>query len=148
MKNIFLLVTIAIVLSACVNGRPQTKAISSPMCGTANGFTLSYVAYGEGKMVMIPLSKVRQGTVFVVGLKPMDGFGDADVTLTGTSANAGWISASAKHDNLPKGQYPRGAFEIGCVPSTEPVGTSYKFEVKVVKGDVTNILDPRATVVP
>ena len=148
MKNLFLLVTIAIILSACVNGKPQTKAISSPMCDTAAGFTLSYVVYGEGKMVMIPLSKVREGTVFVVGLKPMDGFGDADVTLTGTSANAGWISASAKHNNLPKGLYPRGAFEVGCVPPGAPLGTSYKFEVKVVKGDVTNILDPRATVVP
>ena len=146
MKRIILVAAIAAMLAACVNGKPQRKVFNSPLCGDVSGFTVSYVVYGEAKMVMIPLSKVRPETVFVVGLKPLDGFGDADVTVTGTSGNAGWIGNFARYDDLPKGVYPKGAFEVGCVPA-DPEETGYKFEVKVIKDDVKNILDPRAKVV-
>jgi len=137
---------IATMLAACPGGKPTIKPIASPLCGDVSGFTISYFAYGEGKMVVIPLSKVRPETVFIVGLKPLDGFGDADVTITGTSGNAGWIGATGQHDSLPRGIYPEGALEVGCVPD-DPEGTSYKFKIEVVKGIVTNTLDPRAEVV-
>ena len=149
MKNIFFLIAIAVILSACANGKPRKKAFNSTLCGEVAGYTISYIAYGEGKMVMIPLSKVRAGNVFIVKLRPMDEFEDADVTVTGTSANATtWMPGKTdRYDNLPrKDFYPSGAFEVGCVPA-DPLGTIYKFAVKVEKGDVTNILDPRATIV-
>lgn len=148
MKKLILLISVATVLSACVNGVPKKKVFSSNLCGNVAGYTISYIAYGEGKMVMIPLSKVRTETVFVVKLRPLDGFEDADVTVTGTSPNAiPWLTGeTGQYENLPKGIYPKGSLEVGCVPA-DPEGTSYKFEVKVEKGDVTNILDPRARVV-
>lgn len=148
MKKIFLLIAVTTLLTACRDGIPRDKIFNSALCGDVSGFTLSYFAYGEGKMLMVPLSKVRKETVFVVGLRPLDGFGDAEVTVTGTTANAGWMPGiTEQHDNLPGGTYPRGVFEVGCVPA-DPVGTSYKFEVKVVKGSITNTLDPRIEVVP
>jgi len=147
-KKILLFVATATMLAACPGGKPTIKPITSPLCGAVSGFTVSYFAYGEGEMVIIPLSKVRAETVFVVGLDPLDGFGDADVTVSGTSGNAGWISATGQYDSLPRGLYPKkGALEVGCVPA-DPVGTSYKFKIEVVKGAVTNTLDPRADVVP
>ncbi len=146
MKRTVLLATFVALLAGCTaGGTPTIRPIDSPLCGSVEGFTISYFAYGEGKMVVVPLSKVRPNTVFVIGLKPLDGFGDADVTVTGTSGNGSWINATGKHDDLPKGIYPRGALEVGCVPS-DPEGTEYKYKIDVAKGDVMNSLDPRARV--
>ena len=151
MKKVILLVAIAVMLSACVNGKPRNKVFSSTLCGNVAGYTISYVIYGEGKMVMIPLSKVRAESVFVVKLRPLDEFEDAEVTVTGSSSDTdaqAWLAGqSGSYAGLPRaGFYPPGALEVGCVPAA-PHGTTYKFEVKVTKGNVTNILDPRATIV-
>lgn len=148
MKKLFLLISVATALSACVNGLPKRNDYSSDLCGNVAGYTISYIAYGEGKMVMIPLSKVRAESVFVVKLQPLDGFEDADVTVTGTSAKAQpWLTGvTGRYEDLPRTIYPKGSLEVGCVPA-DPVDTEYKFEVKVKKDDVTNILDPRARVV-
>lgn len=148
MKRLFLLIALAMTLSACTNGLPKRKVFTSDLCGPVAGFTISYIAYGEGKMVMIPLSKVRAENVFVVKLQPLDGFEDADVTVTGTSAKSlPWLTGvTGRYEDLPRSIYPKGSLEVGCVPA-DPEGTEYKFEVKVEKDDVTNILDPRARIV-
>ena len=146
-KKLLLFIATATMLAACPGGKPTLKHFNSPLCGAVDGFTVSYFVYGEGEMVIVPLSEVRPETVFVIGLDPLDGFDDAVVTVSGTSGNAGWIDATGYYDGLPRDKYPKkGALEVGCVPDA-PVGTSYKFKIEVVKGDVTNILDPRAGVV-
>ena len=146
-KKLLLFIATATMLAACPGGKPKLKHFTSPLCGEVSGFTVSYFVYGEGKMVIVPVSEVRSGYVFVVGLDPLDGFDDAVVTVSGTSDNAGWIGNKGHYDGLPRDKYPKkGALEVGCVPD-EPVGTSYKFKIEVVKGDVTNTLDPRAGVV-
>ena len=150
MNRIFLLVVFTAALGACAyDGKPRTADLDSPVCmGPVKGYTIAYLFYGESKMVMIPLSKVRPRTAFLVGLKPLDGFEDADVTVTGTSGNAAtWMTGvTKKYKDLPKGLYPKGTFEVGCVPN-DPENTRYKFEVIVNKGDVTNTLDPRIEVI-
>jgi hypothetical protein len=154
MTRLFLLLLVSAALTACAfigkpyDGKPRKMEFDSPLCGEVKGYTVGYIVYGDSKMVMIPLSKVAAETVFVVGLKPLDGFEDAEVTVTGTSAKAiPWLTGvTEKYEDLPKGRYPKGAFEVGCVPN-DPVGTQYKFAVKIEKGDVTNLLDPRARVV-
>ena len=147
-KKLLLFITTATMLAACPGGKPTLKPITSPLCGAVSGFTVSYFAYGEGKMVIVPVSEVRAGTVFVVCLDPLDGFDDADVTVSsGTIDDPDWIGATGQYDSLPRGIYPKkGALEVGCVPDV-PEGTSYKFKIEVVKGEVTNTLDPRADVV-
>lgn len=146
--RIILVLATASLLAACpVGGKPKDKVFNSPLCGAVSGYTISYFAYGEGKMVIIPLSKVRAETVFVIGLKPLDGFGPADVTVKGTGANAAWINNTGQHDSLPPaGIYPEGALEVGCVPN-DPLGTSYKYMIEVTHGSIKNTLDPRADVV-
>jgi hypothetical protein len=151
MNKVILLVAIAVMLSACVNGKPRNKVFNSTLCGNVAGYTISYVLYGEGKMVMIPVSKVRAESVFVVKLRPLDEFEDAEVTVTGSSSDTdaqAWLTGqSGSYAGLPRaGFYPPGALEVGCVPAANK-DTTYKFSVKVKKGDVTNILDPRATIV-
>ena len=147
-KKLLLFIAIATMLAACPGGKPKLKHFTSPLCGEVRGFTVSYFAYGEGKMVIVPVSEVRAGYVFVIGLKPLDGFDDAVVTVSGTSGNAGWIDATGYYDGLPRDKYPKkGALEVGCVPADAPLKTSYKFKIEVVKGEVTNTLDPRADVV-
>ena len=146
MRKILLLLAISAYCAGCANGTPRIKAIDSPLCGAVSGFTVSYFAYGEGKMVIVPLSEVLPETVFVIGLRPLDGFGDAVVTVS--SDDASWINASGKHDELPKGVYPQGALEVGCVPATaaNPGENEFKFKIDVEKGDVLNTLDPRVRV--
>jgi hypothetical protein len=149
MNRIFLLVVFTAALGACAyDGKPRTKVLDSPICGgRVEGYTVAYLFYGESKMVMIPLSEVRPRTPFLVGLKPLDGFEDADVTVKGTSTKAiVWMTGvTKKYQDLPRGLYPKGMFEVGCVPN-DPENTRYKFEVIVNKGDVTNTLDPRIEV--
>lgn len=142
-----LVLVAAVLLVACpAGGKPKNKIFNSPLCGNVSGYTISYFAYGAGEMVIIPLSKVRAESVFVIGLRPLDGFGPADVTVSGMG-NASWINNMGQYDNLPAaGIYPKGALEVGCVPN-DPVGTSYKFKIEVSHGTVNNVLDPRADVV-
>jgi len=147
MKRMFLILLIAASLAACAyDGKPRKKVFNSPMCGAVKGYTVGYIAYGDAKLVMIPLSKVRTETVFVVGLKSFDGYDNADVTVKGTAAP--WMPGKTGRYSDPRVlPYPRHAFEVGCVPAAAAVGTVYKFKVEVVNGPVTNTLDPRAEVV-
>lgn len=146
-KILFALASIMMLTAArCHDGDPQDLAFNSPKCGDVSGFTVSYFAYGEGTMVILPISKVRKETVFVIALDPMSGFRNANVTVTGTGASS-WINNSGTYNGLPSGAYPKkGLLEIGCVPDA-PIDTEYKFKIEVVEGTVTNILDPRAKVV-
>lgn len=155
MKKILLLLIATVVFSGCTNlgGSPSVVNITSPLCGPVDGFTLSYFFYGEGKMLMIPVSEVRENTVFVVSLRPLDDFEDADVTVEQTDGELPkWIPGlTSKYIDNPQGLYPQGAFEVGCAPSETEVSGPTKFKVDVVKVTpdytITNSLDPRAEVV-
>lgn len=142
-----LVATTMFTAASCKDGEPQDEVFTSPLCGPVSGFTLSAFVYGEGSMVIVPVSEVRQGTVFVVALEPLSGFRNADVTVTGMGVGAGWINGSGQYNGLPSGTYPKeGLLEVGCVPN-DPIDTSYKYKIEVVEGTVTNTLDPRAKVV-
>jgi len=146
-KILFALLSVLMLTAArCNDGEPQDLTFDSPMCGEVTGFTVSYFAYGEGMMVILPISKVRKETVFVIALDPMSGFRNANVEVTGTGAS-NWIGNSGTYNGLPRGVYPKEGFlEVGCVPDA-PEDTEYKFKIEVVEGAVTNVLDPRAKVV-
>jgi hypothetical protein len=143
---IALLAVVTLTAAKCKDGEPQDLAFDSPKCGDVTGLTVSYFVYGEGEMAIVPLSQVRPDSVFVVGLEPLSGFRDAQVTVTGTGAGS-WISGSNTYNGLPIGAYPKeGMLEVGCVPN-DPLGTEYKYMIEVTEGAVKNTLDPRAVVV-
>jgi len=149
-KILFALASMMMLTAArCYDGDPRDLTFNSPKCGDVTGFTVSYFKYGDGTMTILPISKVRKETVFVIALDPKSGFRNADVTVTGTGASS-WINNSGTYNGLPSGAYPKkglkGLLEVGCVPNA-PVDTEYKFKIEVVEGTVTNILDPRAKVV-
>jgi hypothetical protein len=148
-KILFALMAMMMLTAArCKDGVSQDLAFDSPKCGAVTRFTVSYFKYGDGTMVILPISEVKRGAVFVIGLDPISGFRNANVTVTGTSDGAGWINGTGSYSGLPKGAYPKdGLLEVGCVPN-DPIGTDYKYKIEVVEGSVTNILDPRARVVP
>lgn len=149
MKKVFLVILGALALSACVSsGQPRSKMFNSNLCGEVPGYTVSLFAYGEGKMLVVPLSKVRRGNAFVIGLKPLDGYENASVKVTQTSGTPNWIgTATGQYANLPKmGFFTKYALlEVGCAPNA--VGSTYKFAIEVTEGAVKNTLDPRAEVV-
>ena len=152
MKRILLFIVVAAALSACASsGKPRKKIFNSDLCGDVTGYTVAYFVYGEGKMVIVPLSKVKTGSVFIIGLKPLDGYEDADVTVTQSSGTPDWIDPDPdtnQYQNLPKkGFFTKSAWlEVGC-PKDDAVGTIYKYAIEVEKDGVKNILDPRADVV-
>jgi hypothetical protein len=155
-KILFALMAMMMLTAArCKDGDPQDITFDSPKCGAVASFTVSYFKYGDGTMVILPVSKVKRGAVFVIGLDPNSGFRNANVTVTGTSDGAGWINGTGSYNGLPKGAYPKdGLLEVGCVP-TDPEHEEYKFQIDVANTittdtgteTVTNSLDPRARVV-
>lgn len=155
-KILFALMAMMMLTAArCKDGVSQDLAFDSPKCGPVTRFTVSYFEYGDGTMVILPISEVKRGAVFVIGLDPISGFRNANVTVTGTSDGAGWINGTGSYNGLPKGAYPKdGLLEVGCVP-TDPEHEEYKFQIDVANTittdtgteTVTNSLDPRAKVV-
>ncbi len=140
----------ALVIAGClagcaVDGQPRNDAslvaALAPSCADTITLTVSNFAYSESFMRIIPLTKVRPKSGFLIRLAPRGGFDDAQITVTGTSANAGWISGTGRADMLSN----RLLF-VGCSPD-DPDNTNYKFEIKVEKGNVKNLLDPRARLI-
>lgn len=156
-KKILIAVLSVTMLTAakCKDGEIQDITYNSPMCGQVTSVTISYLGYGDGKMMIVPITEVERGSVFVVGLLPRDEFKDATVTVSG--AVGGWIGGSGTYDSALSVPAIRNArfIEAGCVPPTATVGDHYKYMVEIVKvfppadarDPVTNTLDPRAKVV-
>ncbi len=144
MKKSALIILSLLVVSGCAaNGQPRVdKSLAAALsCNDKIKLTVSNFSYSESHMNMIAISDVGPESGFLIRLMPRDGFDDAEVTVTGTSPNSGWILGNGKANSLSN----RLLF-VGCAPD-DPENTKYKFEVKVEKGEVTNILDPRARLI-
>lgn len=149
---IALLAMFMLTAAKCKDGEIRNISYDSPKCGNVSSVTVSYLSYGDGKMVIVPLTEVERGSVFVIGLLPRKKFTDATVTVSGE----GWIDGgSGTYDTaltVPEIRSVR-FIEVGCVPSDAPLGSDYKYMVEVEKAfppprdTVKNILDPRARVV-
>jgi hypothetical protein len=151
-KKILIALMAMFMLTAanCKNGVPQDLKFKSPLCGSVTSFTASYFIYGDGMMDIIPLSKVKEDSVFVIKLDPKGNFKDATVTVKGVDTDANWIDGTNSYNGLPKGAYPKkGMLEVGCAPPAEDPRREYKYMITVenTADGVTNTLDPRARVV-
>jgi hypothetical protein len=156
MRRILAIVLVTALFSGCVNGRFQEKSIHSDACGgTVKGFTITYIAYGDSKLMVIPLSKIRNHTEWRFILDPLTirksdsgkDYKDSKVTITGKRAEDVWLNTAALGDMLVSGTY-NGATDhmlTACVEITpEPhLGDSFYFVVDV---EDIGTLDPRADI--
>lgn len=149
-KILIALLSVATLTAAkCNDGEIQDIAFDSPKCGPVTKGTISYFGYGDGKMLIVPITKVETGGVFVIGLDPRDNFKDATVTVTSTDST--WIGGSGTYNTaLTVPALKRARFiEVGCVPpDSEEIGKDYKYMIEVhdTASGVKNILDPRVRV--
>ena len=93
MRMMISVLVFSVLLAGCVNGKFHKESITGGACaGTVNGYTHTLVAYGNGKIVVIPLSRIRANTEWRFYLYPLDkqggsaAYGDSMVTIDGKAA--------------------------------------------------------------
>jgi hypothetical protein len=144
-KMLIALLSMATLTAAkCNDGEIQGIAYDSPKCGPVTDATISYLGYGDGKMLIVPISRVARGGVFVMGLDPRDKFKDATVTVSST--DAAWIGGSGTYNTaLTVPEIRRARFiEVACIPDDLELEDKFKYEIEVhdTATGVRNILDP------
>ena len=148
MKKLFLFMAIATMLAACSsNGKPIDLSFNSTVCsGPVRGFTVTGVGYGDSKIVVLPVSKVRANTEFRIRLIPerrpktdLVDYETVDVTVMGKPGPSAWISGNGNYNGASAHWIP-----VGCVPASAAIGTVYEFTVEVAG---VGWIDPRADVV-
>ena len=147
MNKIFGILIVSIFIVGC-KGLPQEKAFHSSKCNKGvDGYTVTAVHYGDGRIIVIPITIVRANyeLQFLLVPKirdktdPPNGYKTFDVEITGTGAAASWLGSTKSFNSSN-----RGLMSGGCVPDNAIVGTMYKYNI-VVPG--IGRLDPRAEVV-
>ena len=144
-KMLIALLSLATLTAAkCNDGEIQAIAYDSPACGPVTSATISYLGYGDGKMLIVPISRVARGGVFVMGLDPRKNFKDATVTVSSTDVP--WINGSGTFNTaLTVPEIRRARFiEVACIPDDLEIGDKFKYEIEVqnTATGVTNVLDP------
>ena len=148
---------LATALSAgCVNGRFHSKEFNSSVCGgDVKGYTVTYIAYGDSKLVVIPLSKITENTEWRFILKPIqlgksvsgEDYKDKTVRITGKRPLDAWIDTAAAGGNQISGTYNDDASHTltACLnnAAVPAKGSAVYFVVEVQ--DI-GTLDPRADV--
>jgi hypothetical protein len=157
MKKLWIMIFLASMLSACADGRFVKKTFLSGACGGGGfqGYTVTLLRYGDSRLMVVPISKIRPNAELRFQLVPKvrdtDGgvvFKDAFISIDSDDDDgdtpANWLKASGTFNA------DNGALTV-CVPPTllEP---SYKYTVTVHSGDtdvtpVIGMLDPRANVI-
>lgn len=125
---------------------------NSVACGTpVSGYTHTAVVYGDSKMLVIPISQIKEDTEWRFILAPVTLPGDpidyrtAAVTITGKNVDDVWIDTAGPSNTPITGSFATDTMLTACVKGlpTSVVGTEYNFEVKVTG---VGTLDPRGRV--
>ena len=159
MRKILVIISVSVLFSGCcTNGSFCKGRIASAACGVdVDGYTRTAVAYGDGKLVVIPISTIKANTEWRFYLVPLDNLGgrtppeNTSITIKGQHpadppvASGGdneWIETAGDYgtaNSLGKVRYL-----AQCTPETLVQGDDHKFEVTV---DGIGTLDPRGRVV-
>lgn len=169
MKRIFLLVITSLLFSACsTDGKPVRERFTSRVCVDADGklrnldgHTTTKIRYGDGQIVVRPISKARPNTEFRIKLIPKrrptdkEDYTTVKVTVTGknlasrSTGDAKWIKVSGSFNDANKGR-DKGVLVAGCPPlKTNPdERDSGAIEILYYEVEVENVgkLDPRLEV--
>ena len=148
MRRILTMLLVTALLASCVDGRFQKKSFTSAKCGAnMQGYTVTYVAYGDSKLVVIPLSKIKERTEWRFILRPLQlskarpnvDFKNSTVTIKGKrSPEDDWISESGTYNGTAADKHTL----IECI-GTGLAEPTYFYMVEV---EDVGELDPRADV--
>lgn len=153
--------SLVLIVTAC-DGRFQKKNFKSQVCQNTLvtptlvdvlGYTRTAIHYGDSRVIVIPISKIKENSEFRFVLLPKlrsktDGAIDykkVNVAITSTDDDGdvppNWLDVDGSFDA------DKGVLAV-CVPPGISK-TQYKFKVTVTNGaDKLAMLDPRADVVP
>ena len=112
-------------------------------CG-GNGYAIAGITYGDARIWVVPVTKLRPGAEFRLKLLPARQTtdptdpGDWMVTVKGKAGGDAWIEQRSGTFNSST----RGFLDPICVPSTQAPGT-YQYFIEVQN---VGKLDPRARV--
>lgn len=137
MKQIFLVLAVAALTSACASGRAL-----STTCGGTSGYAATKITYGDSVIEVKPKSKGKKNRELQFSLFPkikstdLTDYKDVTVTVKGKDAASSWISGSSTYNTAP-------VFFGGCVPTGATPGTVYTYEIEIIP---IGKLDPRVEV--
>lgn len=154
-----ILLVAALFAGCSTDGKFRKKTFNSTVCGgTVSGYSVTYVAYGDAKLLVIPLTKIRNDTEWRFILKPLklrksvsgNDYGGSKVTITGkaTPGNNDWINtAGTGPGDEISGTYNGAADHTlrACVKIMPAPALHESFYFAVDVEDV-GTLDPRADV--
>jgi len=160
MSKILLTLLVFLSVAGCRDGQFVRNSFESA-CGAGGisltGYTVTGINYGDSRLFVLPVSKIRPESEFRFTLipkvrktdPPVD-YEDAFVTITSTDDDL---------DNPPNWLDVSGSFNVNgrtlvtCVPKEAGLKkTEYKFDVTVSwpgtdPGDTLGFIDPRAKVI-
>ena len=157
MRNTLAIISVSVFLSACcTTGNFCKGSFASDVCGgEVDGYTHTAIAYGDGMLAVVPISKIRPNTEWRFYLKPADLGGgmpraDASISIDGqdpadppvaSGGNNLWIDTDGDYDTAERVGKLR--YIAQCTPEDLVRGDYHKFEVKI---DGIGMLDPRGHV--
>jgi hypothetical protein len=147
---------IAFLFAGCADGKFHKKNITTGPCAPASGYTHTVIAYGDGKMVVIPISEIREDSEWRFYLMPLNDLGgrtlatNVDIEIKGqdpadppveSGALNTWIDVTGSYDTATVAG--RSRYLVQCTPDVMVDGDEHKFEVII---DGVGTLDPRGRV--
>ena len=159
MKRVLTILLVTTLFAGCCiftgDGRLCKTPFASDACGdTRSGYTATVVLYGDSKIAVVPISRIRANTEWRFKLRPInlssdyeeDIYETLNVEIDGKVAETpydpghnDWITASGTYTGSASDKHTL----ILCTPSELPDDTTYKYLVEVEK---VGVIDPRADV--
>lgn len=158
MRKILTIISVSVLFSGCcTNGSFCNGKFAGGACGdnVVDGYTRTAIVYGEGTLVVVPISTIKPNTEWRFYLAPANlggamppedtiitikGQDPADPPLTSLGDNT-WINVSGKYGSANKDGRVR--YLAQCTPETLVQGDYHKFEITV---EGIGNLDPRGHV--
>jgi len=162
MRNILAIISVSVFLSACCTTGEfcEKRSLHSDVCGgEVEGYTHTAIAYGDGSLVVVPISAIRPNTEWrfylvptkLSGITPSANTGieikgqDPAVPPVASGGNNQWIDTDGDYATAERTrEFTRKLRYIAqCTPEGLVKGDYHKFEVTV---DGIGMLDPRGHV--
>ena len=161
MRKFIILLCVLVASAGCRDGQFIRSTFTSSTCGgggiSFSGYTVTAVHYGDSRLFVLPISKVRPDTEFRFGLLPKVkntdppvNYRDAFVSITSddddSDTPANWLDVSGTLNN-------DGKTLVTCVPPAAGLTKNqYKYKVTVswpgtAAVDTLGYLDPRADII-